>query len=354
MSLDSKSVKKLYPVFVQITSMRLGRSFFFIIMLSALSRGVKGSDKPGDAELNCSVNKEKILTCLWNEQTDMSDNYAFYYWYSNRESSALCCPQYLVANHKTIGCQFAIHETFRTFTVMLNTSSGILPTIRTFDKLQDWVKMDPPSNLRVENTSSLELLLTWEQSSGSFPLHCMAYQVQHRNMASDKWTVKDATSTSFTLPSYDSKQTYTFQVRSQINTNCGNSKFWSDWSQAVAWGRNITVTDEQPSTYTGAFVILVVTFLLLVVAVFVIRTDRVWMILVPQIPNPGKKFEDLFTLHSYNFQEWLGISKEAVENLKTNYTESLCIVTEDLDYSEPDGKNPTTNNQSTVINSPTK
>lgn len=47
MSLDSKSVKKLYPVFVQITSMRLGRSFFFIIMLSALSRGVKGSDKPG-------------------------------------------------------------------------------------------------------------------------------------------------------------------------------------------------------------------------------------------------------------------------------------------------------------------
>lgn len=158
--------------------------------------------------------------------------------------------------------------------------------------------------------------------------------------------MKDATSTLFTLPSYDSRQTYTFQVRSQINKNCGNSKFWSDWSQAVTWGgRNITVTDEQPSTFTKAFAILVVTFLLLVVAVFVIRTDRVWVILVPQIPNPGKKFEDLFTLHSNNFQEWLGISKEAVENLKTNYTEPLCIVTEDPDFSEPDGKNPTTNLQ---------
>ncbi|XP_040261564.1 cytokine receptor common subunit gamma [Bufo bufo] len=343
MLFESKSIKKLHPVVVRISSLRLGLSFFFIIMLSATSYGVNSSDKP---ELHCTVNKDKVLKCLWNEQTDLNENYTFYYWYGGKESSAVICPQYLVANQKIIGCQISVPETFKTFNVKLNTSIQRLPTIRTFDKLQDWVKMDPPSNLSVENTTSLELHLTWEQSYGSFAPYCIAYQVQHQNTANDKWTVKDASSASFILPSYDPKQTYTFQVRSQIHTHCGNSKFWSDWSQAVTWGRNITITDEQPSTFTKAFVILIVTFLLLVVVVLVIRTDRIWLILVPQIPNPGKKFEDLFTLHGYNFQEWLGISKEAVENLKTNYTESLCIVTEDPDCPELDGKNPTTNSPS--------
>ncbi|XP_056394672.1 cytokine receptor common subunit gamma [Hyla sarda] len=341
MSLDGKYMKQSYSIFLQINLVRLGPSFFFMIMLSTLNHSIEGSEKLDDVKLNCFVNKMKILTCTWNEQTDQNDNYTLYYWYSDQES--FHCPKYLVANHKTTGCQLSVKDTFRTFTVKLNTTSPGFPTIHKFDKLQDWVKMDPPSNVHVENTSSLELLLTWEQSFGLFPPHCMAYQVQHRNMAGEKWMVKDASSTSFTLPSYDPRQIYTFRVRSQISIHCGNSKLWSDWSQAVVWGRNITVTDEQPSTYKNALVILAVTFMLLVVVVFVIRTDRVWMIFVPQIPNPGKKFEDLFNVYKYNFQDWLGISKEAVENLKTNYTETFCIVTEDPDCPGPDEKNPTIN-----------
>ncbi|XP_073412257.1 cytokine receptor common subunit gamma [Dendrobates tinctorius] len=339
MSLDMKSMMKLYPVCHGIRSVRLGLYFFCMIILSAPIRGIDSRDKPGDTELNCAVNKDKFLTCFWNEQ---SDNSTLYYWYSDKESSAAPCPQYLVANHHIIGCQILLDNTFISFTVKLNTTSQRLPTIRRFDKLQDWVKTDPPSNLHVVNTSSLELFLTWEQSLGSFAARCMSYQVHHRKKASDQWMEKNASSLSFTLPSYDPRQTYTFRVRSQINEYCGNSKFWSDWSQAVTWGRNATVTDEQPSTFIKAFVILVVTFLLLIVVVLVIRTDRIWVILVPQIPNPGKKFEDLFKTYDSNFQEWLGISKKDVENLQTNYTETLCTVTEDPDCTGPDGKNPTT------------
>ncbi|XP_075115183.1 cytokine receptor common subunit gamma [Leptodactylus fuscus] len=337
MSPDCKVIK-FYPVFVWRSS-RLELSFILVIVISALLHGAGGSDGP---DLQCSLNKIKVLTCLWNEQNNLNDNYTFYFWYSGDKSKAKQCPNYLVANRKIFGCQFPVTMTFRTFTVMLNSTNQRLPTTREFEKLQDWVKMDPPSNLHVENTSSLELRLTWEQSYGSFASRCMTYQVQHRNMASDKWTVKDATSPLFILPSYDPKEMYTFQVRSQINKDCAYSKYWSDWSQAVTWGRNITVSEEQPSTFMKAYVILVVTFLLLVVVVLVIRTDRVWLILVPQIPNPGKKFENLFTVHNNNFQDWLGISKEAVDNLKTNYSESLCSVTEDSDYPLPDGKNPTT------------
>ncbi|KAM4021025.1 cytokine receptor common subunit gamma [Anomaloglossus baeobatrachus] len=333
---------KLYPVFHRISSVRLGLPFFFIIILSVPSRGIDSSDKPGDLQLNCTVNKDKFLICYWSEQSDTNENYTLYYWFSGKESSAAPCPQYLITNRQTVGCQILLSDTFTSCTVKLNSTRQGLETKRKFDLLQDWVKTDPPSNLYVVNTSSLELLLTWEQSVGSFPAGCMAYQVQHRNMASEQWTFKDASSLSFTLPSYDPRQTYTFHVRSQIDKNCGNSKFWSDWSQAVTWGRNVTVTDEQQSTFVKACVILVVTFLLLVVAVLVIRADRIWVILVPQIPNPGKKFEDLFKTYDNNFQDWIGISKKDVENLQTNYTETLCTVTEDPDCTWPDGKNPPT------------
>ncbi|XP_071980245.1 cytokine receptor common subunit gamma [Engystomops pustulosus] len=334
------SVKKLYPVSLWI-SVRLG--FHFFVMILPWLHGIEGSEKPGNVELHCIVNKYQVLTCVWNKQSDVNDNYTLYYWYSDKEYTAAQCPHYLIVNQTTFGCQLSEIETFSTFTVKLTSNKQEYLPMRKFDKLIDLVKMDPPSKLQVTNTSSLELRLQWEQSYGSLRSHCMTYQVQYKNMASDKWTVKNASSTLFILPSYDPKQTYTFQVRSKLSKFCANSKFWSDWSQAVSWGRNITVTDEQPSTFIKASVILIVTFLLLIVVVLVIRTDRVWVVLVPQIPNPAKKFETLFTVHGNNFQEWLGISKEAVENLKTNYTERLCIVTEDNDCPGPDGKNPTTN-----------
>ncbi|XP_066436990.1 cytokine receptor common subunit gamma isoform X2 [Eleutherodactylus coqui] len=237
MSLDSKSVKKLYFAFVRISSVQLGLSFFITFTLLAPSYGVDSSDEP---ELDCTVSLYRVLTCLWKEQTDLNNNYTFDYWYG--DSSSAHCPQYLVANHKPIGCRIALSNTFISCTVKLSTANQRSPIIRKLGRLQDLVKMDPPSYLHVENTSSLELLLTWNQTYGSFPEHCMTYQVQYQHMASNMWTVKDASRTSFTLPSYDPRQIYTFQVRSQINRNCGNSKFWSDWSQAVTWGRNITVT----------------------------------------------------------------------------------------------------------------
>lgn len=38
------------------------------------------------------------------------------------------------------------------------------------------------------------------------------------------------------LPSIDSR--YEVQVRSKLGNNCGESRFWSNWSEPVVWGSN--------------------------------------------------------------------------------------------------------------------
>ncbi|XP_075040578.1 cytokine receptor common subunit gamma [Mixophyes fleayi] len=330
-------MKMLYSVFVKKTLLEIGPSYYVIIFLSVLTYHVHCSKEP---EVHCTLDKDKFLTCLWNQQEHLNENYTLYYWYSKEEAAP--CPQYLVANRTTIGCLFSNGKTFIKFTVKLYSSIHSVVTV--FENLQNLVKMDPPTNLNVVNTSSLELRLTWVQSYGSFPDRCMSYQVQHRNMASDKWTVKNASSTKFSLPSFDPQQSYTFHVRSQLSISCASSKMWSEWSQGVTWGRNATVSDGQPLTtlLKTALISIFSTILLLLLLLLLIRMERIWIILVPQIPNPGRKFEDLFITYKGDFQGWLGVSKEAVENLKLNYSEPLCTVSEEPDCTVLDGKNPTT------------
>ncbi|XP_063791698.1 cytokine receptor common subunit gamma [Pseudophryne corroboree] len=333
------------PVFAWRTLLATGPSFYLIVMLSALIYHVQCSEEP---EVHCTMNKYKNVTCLWNQKGHLSENYTLYYWYGMQESSVrhtAPCPQYVIANHITIGCHFPEGKTFQTFNVKLNSSSMGPPIQKTFHNLQELVKMDPPANLSVVNTSSLELRLTWEQSLGVFSELCISYQVRHRSMGSDKWTVKNASSKKFSLPSFDPRETYTFYVRSQLNTNCISSNIWSEWSEGVTWGRNATVSDGQPLTELAKTVLISIisTCVLLLLLLLFIRMERIWFILVPQIPNPGRKFEALFNIYRGDFQEWLGVSKEAVDNLKPNYTEPLCTVSEDPDCIVLDMKNPTCN-----------
>ncbi|XP_024077433.2 uncharacterized protein LOC112122969, partial [Terrapene carolina triunguis] len=68
--------------------------------------------------------------------------------------------------------------------------------------------------------------------------------------------------------------------------------------------------------------------LILVLVILLIRMERVWVILMPRIPNPSKNFDELFNTHQGNFPEWAGVSKDVVESFKPNYSESFCYVSE--------------------------
>lgn len=44
----------------------------------------------------------------------------------------------------------------------------------------------------------------------------------------------------FSFPSMDHEKYYTFYVRSKINSYCGSTQLWSEWSVPVVWGNNST------------------------------------------------------------------------------------------------------------------
>lgn len=44
----------------------------------------------------------------------------------------------------------------------------------------------------------------------------------------------------FSFPSVDYEKYYTFYVRSKINSYCGSTQLWSEWSVPVVWGNNYT------------------------------------------------------------------------------------------------------------------
>ncbi|XP_018428114.1 PREDICTED: cytokine receptor common subunit gamma [Nanorana parkeri] len=320
------------------TSWAMGPSLVLLLILSALSSPVQGS---GNAEVECVMNTVKVLTCTWNHPQHPTENYTFYYWASAAESKAVPCPEYLVVDYTNIGCKVSISEPYETFGVKLNKSGSGPPIGKKFKKHQDYVKMDPPFNLSTEITGNLELMLRWEQSFGTIPSHCVTYRVKHRTLASDSWTEKDASNTLSVLSSFDSCQNYTFHVKTKMSNVCANAFMWSEWSEGVTWARNATVCDEQPpakpsSKIVNTGITVGLTLLIVVIILAVVGQERIWVILVPQIPNPGKNFEEL--INGCNVQEWVGVSKEAVEKMNPNYTETLCTVTEDSDCTGPDGK----------------
>ncbi|XP_040190356.1 cytokine receptor common subunit gamma [Rana temporaria] len=315
----------------------MGPSLLLLLILSALNGRVQGT---GNAEVDCIMNTVKVLTCTWNRPHPPTENYTFIYREDSTGSQAVPCPEYLAVNHMNIGCKLSISQPYTSFIVELSGSASGSSIRKKFQKHQDYVKMDPPYNLTTETTNNLELILRWDQSLGIIPELCVVYRVRHRSTASDSWTERNASQNMSSLPSFDTCQNYTFQVKSQIGA-CANSLMWSEWSAGVTWARNATVCDQQPLTkpsskFMHTAIPVVLTLLLVVIFLAVIGQERIWVILVPQIPNPGKKFEEL--INGCNVQEWVGVSKEAVEKMKLNYTETFCTVTEDSECPGPDGK----------------
>uniref|UniRef100_A0A8C0VCL2 Interleukin 2 receptor subunit gamma n=1 Tax=Cyanistes caeruleus TaxID=156563 RepID=A0A8C0VCL2_CYACU len=193
------------------------------------------------------------------------------------------------------------------------------------------VKPAAPVNLTIHNMSNNQLQLTWDSP---YPKgKCLEHAVKYKSNKDTSWTELLVNGDVFSLPSVDYEKSYTFYVRSKINKYCGSTQFWSEWSVPVIWGSNSTSkgTVEEQLHWFGIRTVLVPIascLLLLVFVILLVRTERVWVILMPRIPNPSKNFDELFITHNGNFQEWAGVPKDVMESFKTNYSENICYVTE--------------------------
>uniref|UniRef100_A0A8C6YSA9 Interleukin 2 receptor subunit gamma n=1 Tax=Nothoprocta perdicaria TaxID=30464 RepID=A0A8C6YSA9_NOTPE len=307
------------------------------ILIVLLARLAAAASPTG---VECVLFNEEYMTCTWGTAETLSTNYSLYYWYENRSPVAEC-KHYVRERGVRVGCRFAGRELvqFQPFRVRVNASVGgqsrEIPSERM--ELQDLVKPEAPVNLTVRNLSSNELELRW---SSPYPkAWCLEHAVKYKSNKDTSWTL-GVKREIFSLPSVDHEKSYTFYVRSKVNSYCGSTRLWSEWSVPVAWGSDGTGKGGHRSGWLRCapgehwlwihtvFIPVISSLLMLVLIVLLVRMERVWVIFMPRIPNPSKNFDELFITHKGNFQEWAGVPKDVVESFKPNYSESICHVSE--------------------------
>ncbi|XP_009582352.1 PREDICTED: cytokine receptor common subunit gamma [Fulmarus glacialis] len=264
------------------------------LLLCRMGPYLAAADSPPGVE--CVLFNEEYMTCTWGSRETLTANYSLYYWYEKR-SPVVECKQ--------------------------------IPSERM--ELQDLVKPEAPINLTIRNMSSNQLQLTW---TSPYPkAQCLEHTVKYKSNKDTSWTEHRVKGDIFSFPSVDYEKYYTFYVRSKINSYCGSTQLWSDWSVPVIWGSNSTskgAVEEQLHWFWIHTVLISIAscLLLLVLVVLLVRMERVWVILMPRIPNPSKNFDELFITHNGDFQEWAGVPKDVVESFKPNYSENICYVSE--------------------------
>ncbi|NXN16316.1 IL2RG protein, partial [Indicator maculatus] len=284
--------------------------------------------------VDCVLFNDEYMTCTWGSRETLAANYSLYYWYEG-SLPEVECQQYLQDQGVRVGCHFNESEIiqFQPFHVLLNASFNgrTLPTSSKIMELQNLVKPEAPVNLTIRNMSGNQLELSW--TSPYRNADCLEHTVKYKSNKDTRWTEHHVKGDIFSFPSVDYEKYYTFYVRSKINTFCGSTQLWSEWSVPVVWGSNTTskgMAEEQPHWFWIHTVLIPIAscLLLLILVVLLVRMERVWIILMPQIPNPSKKFDELFITHNGNFQEWVGVPKDFVESFKPNYSENICYVSE--------------------------
>ncbi|XP_078403693.1 cytokine receptor common subunit gamma-like isoform X1 [Cetorhinus maximus] len=277
-------------------------------------------------DVNCIVYNEEFMECTWNH-SEGKPNYTLYHWYSSAPVKE--CGNYIQQNGYNIGCNFSQNEIiqFQEFFVYKNGSSdsgNALPQTQSF-QLQNQVKLNPPGDLALNISNNNELILSWDVPGNL--LRCRMFEIRYRSNKDKEWQVYKINSQArYVLSSIDPEKLYTFQVRSKINEYCASTKLWSEWSLPIQWGRNDTLPEKSTELRT---IITGLSLLGLILLVFALtKSERLKVIIIPKIPNPGRSFDPLFNNHNGNFQDWLGVPKDALEGFKSNYHENVCIVSE--------------------------
>ncbi|XP_069468496.1 cytokine receptor common subunit gamma [Ambystoma mexicanum] len=303
----------------------------FLILASQLLGIATATLTPSGVK--CMIFNTEYMTCMWNNQGKPNANYSLYYWYNYEDAAAVECRRYLQEGGTKTGCWFNSSELqyFRPFQIHVNASvegeNTIIPTVDM--RLQNLVKLDPPVNLTIESTTNNQLLLRWDSSYQS---NCVEFRVKHTSNKETEYTELHVQNQfEFSYSSVDPEKFYTFFVSAKVYSMCATTDLWSEWSVPIYWGKNTTLASNQHLfnlTTGGIPFIFLLILLLVLVAVFFLYFHRIRVVILPQIPNPSKNFEDLFNTYNGNFSEWTGVPKDAVETFKPNFNESICYVSE--------------------------
>ncbi|XP_023132841.1 cytokine receptor common subunit gamma-like [Amphiprion ocellaris] len=280
--------------------------------------------KPPDVD--CLVVHLQHVHCSWNQQEAPEVNYTFSSWFHHENENE--CATYLSENGINTGCNQPYEETKR-FTSFYTKLAHGNETFRKTHELKSKVKLNPPSNLTVKNGSDFNLWFYWNQTKS----HCVESEVVYKinDRTEQRFPVSDGVQNyCINLPSSSSR--YELRVRSRLDSSCGQSIFWSDWSEPVVWGSNNGTDTNQPSPMSVwtpvLYVVGALTLILLVI--ILLHHERFRIIIIPVIPKPSLIPQDI--------EGWFHSSKGLKESFKANYNERACPVREYCNISQSDSE----------------
>ncbi|XP_032083873.1 cytokine receptor common subunit gamma isoform X2 [Thamnophis elegans] len=278
------------------------------------------------AKVDCICHNDDYVICDWGSREKPHHNYSFSSRYASISQTSECT-EYIQKERLNVACRLSEYDLFHYLDIYLNDSQGQVVTHQNL-QLKDLVRPGKPFNLTLQNQSNHQLLLTWK-TPYQRP-DCLEHIVRYKSNKDTEFMelpVQPATDIKFQIPSVDPEKRYTFYVKSKLHKTCASTNLWSEESEPAFWGKE----DAHPSLLSSTTTILIPlgSFLLLMLLLLaLLRMERVWVVLMPRIPNPSKKFEDLFTAYQGNFSEWAGVPKDVVETFKPTYYENICAITE--------------------------
>ncbi|KAL0993911.1 hypothetical protein UPYG_G00115470 [Umbra pygmaea] len=298
----------------------VGSWLFLLIFLQGLETSFT-------LNVSCLIVNLDFVNCSWTEQGITEENSTFFHNSFNVQSEHMVeCSTYLYEKGCTVGCRlpYKSSDRFRTLRTKLVYQNQSYMQNHT---LVNMVKLFPPANLSVEMKTNLELNLYWNNSKNTF---CTENEVHYR-INNNKWKAsKPCSEQTYSIPFPSKNSRYEFQVRARISSVCGESKFWSEWSQIIIWdsvkGSNSTDTSDISMPLWKPLLSFVSVTVLLMFACMLVywERERLRFIFIPIVPNPGKNLKDLFD--SDNGEAWLHISKDVC--FQPNFNERACPVRE--------------------------
>ncbi|KAL0993912.1 hypothetical protein UPYG_G00115480 [Umbra pygmaea] len=216
----------------------VGSWLFLLIFLQGLETSFT-------LNVSCLIVNLDFVNCSWTEQGIPEENSTFFHNRFNTQSEHMEeCSTYLYEKGWTVGCRLPYETSDRFRTLRTNLVYQNQSYMQNHN-LVNMVKLFPPANLSVEMNTNSELNLYWNNSKNSI---CTESEVHYR-INNNEWKASDPCSEqTYSIPFPSKNSRYEFQVRARISSACGESKFWSEWSQIIIWdsvkGSNSTDTSE--------------------------------------------------------------------------------------------------------------
>ncbi|GAA6096488.1 interleukin 2 receptor, gamma b isoform X1 [Tachysurus ichikawai] len=280
--------------------------------------------------ISCLIINLEYVECTWTKLQTQQINYIF----SSRflHNSFRECSHYLWEHSQRVGCRIQLDKPTQKFDPFYTKLfvGGNRSVCKKYSDLKHRVKLNPPYNLTVNSSGrDGEVCMRWT-SNTNVKQNCMIYMVRYRK-ASSSWK----SSSSDCVSPLSSGVVYTFQVRSSMSEMCGDSHFWSDWSDPVQWNDNKDIkTAVQTPVYWHTLGIVLGLIVLISLCTLLYFSERIKVVLVPVAPDPSKSLQDLFKKHKGNVESWVYISKELKDAFESDYTESPCVVCDPSSTSE--------------------